>query len=167
MTADPRRVHIAELRRRPGERRPLRRAVHLEELTVGPTRVPAGTDIDLDLVLEAVVEGLVVEGTVRAPWTGECRRCLEPVTGVVEVEVREPFTNGGDPDETYPIDGDEIDLEPLVRDAVLLHLPLSPLCRDDCRGPAPDRFPAEPADEARDRPSDPRWAALADLRFDD
>ena len=73
--------------------------------------------------------------------------------------------------ETYPIDGDEVDLEPVVRDAALLSLPLAPLCREDCAGPAPDAFPAtvegedEPADG--DEPArDPRWAALDELRFE-
>jgi uncharacterized protein len=79
------------------------------------------------------------------------------------------------PGETYPIDGDDLDLEPLVRDAVLLHLPLAPLCREDCRGPAPEVFPAVvagegeggPDDETDDGPPrDPRWAALDVLRGD-
>jgi uncharacterized protein len=90
---------------------------------------------------------------------------------VEEVDLSEVFEARPTPGETYPIQGDDIDLEPVVRDAVLLHLPLAPLCGDDCRGPAPDAFPAVPADvagaESGDAPvRDPRWAALDVLRDD-
>jgi uncharacterized protein len=70
--------------------------------------------------------------------------------------------------ETYPIEGDEVDLEPVVRDAALLHLPLAPLCRPDCEGPAPDVFPTRvEGDATDDEPArDPRWAALDELRLD-
>ena len=130
----------------------------------------------LDGVLEAVEGGITLHGTVRATWTAECRRCLEEVAGTVEAEVAEVFEVRPTPGETYPIEGDEIDLEPVVRDAVLLDLPLAPLCRDACQGPDPERFPAAAAgdedpgrtDAAEDeRPRDPRWAALDVLRDDD
>ena len=89
----------------------------------------------------------------------------------VEVELSEVFEPHPTEGETYPIEGDEIDLEPLVRDAVLLALPLAPLCRDDCPGPATDAFPTG-TDEAaaapeEESPADPRWAALAELRFEE
>jgi uncharacterized protein len=90
---------------------------------------------------------------------------------VVTVELSEVFEPQPTPGETYPIDGDDLDLEPLVRDAVLLHLPLAPLCREDCRGPAPEVFPAVVAGEGAEEPDDgpprdPRWAALDVLRGD-
>ncbi len=67
--------------------------------------------------------------------------------------------------------GDEVDLERVVRDAVLLSLPLAPLCREDCPGPAPESFPArvaaDPLDDEGAEPSpDPRWAGLDQLKFD-
>ena len=90
-------------------------------------------------------------------------------------EVREVFEPRPVEGETYPLADDTVDLEPMVRDAVLLALPLAPLCGDDCLGPAPDVFPAVvegdgPVDdgdrEAAEPPADPRWAALDELRFD-
>jgi uncharacterized protein len=116
-----------------------------------------------------------VLGTVVAPWTGECRRCLEDVVGELRIEVSEVFESRATPGETYPIDGDEVDLEPVVRDAVLLHLPLAPLCRENCLGPAPEAFPAVVDGvgvegvgvEGEPPPKDPRWAALDVLRGDE
>ena len=71
----------------------------------------------------------------------------------------------GDPDEVYRLDGDEIDLRPMVRDAVVLNLPQAPLCRDECLGPDPVRYPATVEDDSK--PVDRRWAALSELRFND
>jgi uncharacterized protein len=134
--------------------------------------VPDDVDIELDLVVESVLDGVTVTGTIRAPWRAECRRCLEPVTGVAEVAVQELFEAHPTIDETYPLDGDHIDLAPLVRDTVLLGLPLSVLCREECAGPDPERFPAsvaEPEPEPAEPvvPADPRWSALRDLRFEE
>jgi uncharacterized protein len=127
---------------------------------------------------------IVLTGTATAPWEGECRRCLTDVTGVVEVELREIFSNHPVEGETWPVDNDAIDLGPVLHDAVLLTLPLVPLCSDDCVGPDPERFPtlvegspealaaaaaaATEEDEAEPAspPADPRWAALDDLKFD-
>jgi len=128
--------------------------------------VPDGADVDVDVELESLSNGVVATGRVRAPWVGACRRCLVEVTGSAEADVREIFEPHPTEGETYLLGGDDtVDLEPLVRDAVLLALPLAPLCRDDCVGPAPDAFPTgpvAPVDEVRD----PRWSALDDLRFD-
>lgn len=157
-------VNIAERRRQLGVRSPLARQVCLDDIAVGATFVPADRAIELDLVTEAVADGLIVEGRIGAPWEGECRRCLEAVEGTVTVAVRELFAEAGDPDETYAIDGDAIDLEPMVRDALMLNLPQLPLCREDCAGPAPDRYPARPASD--DPRIDPRWAGLAELDLD-
>ena len=97
-------------------------------------------------------------GHVTRPWTGKCRRCLAPASGPLEVPVRELYTEDGDGEETYPLVGDEMDLEPLVRDAVLLELPLAPLCRPDCLGLCPfcgvNRNEEACSCEA---PTDPRW----------
>src|SRR6185436_90813 len=114
-----------------------------------------------------------VSGRVRAPWVGECRRCLEEVVGDAAVDVQEIFERSPTEGETWPLGPDDIDLEPVVREAVLLALPLAPLCREDCMGPDPDRFPARVEDdtadeldtdpEEEDPPKDPRWAALDEL----
>lgn len=75
------------------------------------------------------------------------------------------FAAGGDPDETYPIVGDEISFDALVRDIVLLELPPAPLCSEACLGPDPARFPARVAGEKAE--IDPRWAALSEISLDD
>jgi uncharacterized protein len=170
-------VGIADLRRRPGSRRRIELAVALDGLAVSTARVPDGAPVEVDLELEALCDGLVATGTVTVPWEGECRRCLEPVRSSSTTDVREIFEPRAVEGETYPLGDDLVDLEPMVRDAALLALPLAPLCRPDCRGPAPDEFPAAVEGEVPDAPSgtlgepseappDPRWAGLDALRFD-
>ena len=161
---DPLRIDVVELRRKPATRRSFQREATVPDLVVGSTFVPEDEPVSVELDLESVSNGVMVAGTIRAPWEGECRRCLEPVRGAVEVEVQELFCDKGDLDEIYPIDGDEIDLRPMVRDAIVLNLPLAPLCRPECLGPDPDRYPAVTLDEV---PVDRRWAGLSELRFKD
>jgi uncharacterized protein len=164
-------VAVADLRRQPGTRRRVERDAVLPGLAVTSAHVPDGEAVGVDLELEALSNGLVATGTVHVPWEGECRRCLRHVRGETEAEVREIFEPRPVEGETYPLADDTVDLEPLVRDAVLLALPLAPLCGPDCKGPAPDDFPTgvaeeEPAEAGDEVPSDPRWAALDALRFD-
>jgi uncharacterized protein len=130
-----------------------------------------GDEVGFVGVLESIEGGVCAEGVVTAHWRAECRRCLEPVEGTLRAEVREVFEAHPTEGETYPLASEELDLEPMVRDAVLLGLPLAPLCRQACAGPAPESFPtvvpgAEVPDEAARRPRDPRWAALDELRFE-
>lgn len=175
-TADLLTVGVADVLRRPGSRREISAEVPSGGITVGDVDVPTGAIIHADLALEALSDGLVVTGRVRAPWTGPCRRCLEAVTGEVDVDVREIFERTPVEGETWPLDGDHVDLAPLVREAVVLALPLAPLCRADCAGPDPEHFPARPPEpgeppdsgEAADveAPRDPRWAKLDEFRFD-
>lgn len=161
-------VPIVEITRRIGTRRPFVVDVVLRAPTVAGIAVPDDRPVHVDLVIESVLDGIVVEGVLAAPWHGECRRCLEPIDGTVEVPVRELFEAHPTPGETYPIETDHIDLTPLVRDAVLLSLPLTPLCREDCPGPDPERFPttveADEPEVAAAPAGDPRWAALDVLR---
>ncbi|HUO47444.1 MAG TPA: DUF177 domain-containing protein [Acidimicrobiales bacterium] len=158
-------VHAARLRRSTGTRWDVERAGPVADLAVGDTVVPEGADASATVTLESVAGGVSVVGVVDAPWAGECRRCLRPTSGQVHVAVRELYTPGGDGEDTYPLRDDEIDLEPLVRDAVLLELPVTSLCRPDCRG----LCPACGADWNEgpcgcEAPADPRWAALDVLR---
>jgi uncharacterized protein len=166
-TARPLQVGVADLLAHPGTTRRFEREAVLEGLATSVARVPDGGVIDVDLTLEAIGGGsLTATGTVAAPWTAACRRCLEPVEGSAEVDVREVFETRPTEGETYPLQGEQVDLEPMVRDAVLLALPLAPLCAETCAGPAPDAFPTGPSSEA-EAPSDPRWAALSELEFDE
>lgn len=161
------RIGVMELRRRPGTQRDVRVATPLPGLAISSARVPDDVDLVVDATLESIDGAITVSGTVQVPWTAECRRCLDDMGGVLTVDLSEVFEVRPIDGETYPIEGDEVDLEPVVRDAALLHLPLAPLCRPDCPGPAPDTFPTlVEGEEEVEAPRDPRWAALDELRLD-
>ena len=132
---------------------------------------PKVSPVELDLRLEAVMEGVLVTGTARAALEGECARCLEPISDEIEVRFQELFVYDDrevDPDEELEVSklqDDLVDLEPLLRDAVVLALPFQPLCQDDCPGLCAEcgaRLADDP-DHTHDEPVDPRWAALATL----
>jgi uncharacterized protein len=174
MARDPFVVHVARLRRAPGtsahevRRGPVALAGPLDERGIDPGRsvVPLGADAECDVTLRAFEGGIAAVGTVRAPWVGICRRCAVGVSGELRIAVHERF--GDAPiaeDELYPITDDTIDLGPLVRDAIVLDLPMAPLCREDCRGLCPQC--GTDRNEARCdcvAPPDPRWANLDVLR---
>ena len=172
---DPRLVvPIGELTRRIGTRHPFVVHTFLRASSVAGVVVPDALPVTGELVIESVLDGIVVAGTLVAPWSGDCRRCLDPIHGTVEIAVHERFETAATPGETYPIDGDNIDLTAHVHDAVLLALPLTPLWRADCAGPDPERFPTVVEGDVGDRgdadapaPGDPRWSALSHLQFDD
>lgn len=162
-------VDVLEVRRRTGSRRPFSAVTVYDDLVAGDFSVVDGR-LAVDLVIEAVTEGVSATGTVTGQWTGPCRRCLEPVGADFEAEVREIFERHPVEGETWPIEDDRIDLAPVIREAALLALPLAPLCGDDCAGPEPDRFPTTVAADVDLTPEvapDPRWAALDELRFDE
>lgn len=144
-------------------------------------RVPVGADLDLQMRLETVLDGVLVTATVIAPTTGECARCLDEVTDTLEVDITELFTypeqsdryartSGDDEDDLVShLDGDLLDLEQSLRDAVVLALPASPLCREDCGGLCPDcgaHLDEVDPDHAHDL-DDPRWGALRGLAGED
>jgi uncharacterized protein len=161
------RVGVMELRRRPGTQRDVVVATPLPGLAVTGAHVPDDAPLELDATLESIDGAVTVTGTVRVHWSAECRRCLDPVEGTAVVDLREVFEVHPIDGETYPIDGDEVDLEPVVRDAALLNLPLSVLCRPDCEGPVPEVLPVVVDGDQADEPAgDPRWAALDALRLD-
>jgi uncharacterized protein len=167
-----------ELGRRPGSQR--KKSFSAEapaELGIEILGVPEGSSIDIDLRLEAVMEGVLVTGTAQATLAGECARCLEPIEDTITVDLQELFVYD-DPnhaareneldDEVSRLERDLIDLEPLLRDAVVLALPFQPLCRDDCPGLCIDcgaRLADDP-DHRHEAPVDPRWAALGNVAVD-
>jgi len=123
----------------------------------------------VDVWLERIPDGIVVHGTVAGEYESECSRCLTPVRAHFEMPVRELFERDVIEGETYPLEGEEVDLELPVRDTVLLDLPAAPLCREDCAGLCPvcgvDRNGA--TCDCDTDPPDPRWDALRALTFDD
>ena len=136
--------------------------------------VPPGADVALDLRLESVVEGVLVTGSARARTTGECVRCLDPLERQLEARFQELYvypdveTPQGDDDEELRLEGDYLDLEQVLRDAVVLSLPFMPLCQDACAGLCPEcgtRLADEPTHDHD--ATDPRWSALQGLLNDE
>jgi uncharacterized protein len=106
------------------------------ELGAGLVRVPEGAPVQLEIQFEDVSDGVLVTAQVQAPLVGECARCLDEFTSAAQVRFQELFTAQADGagDDGYVLAGDLLDLEPALRDALVLELPLSPLCADDCQG---------------------------------
>lgn len=106
------------------------------DLGSGMIRVPKGGELHLEVQLEDVSDGILVTAAVTAPLVGECARCLDEFTSSTQVRFCELFAAEASEseDDGYLLDGDLLDLEPALRDALVLDLPLSPLCSDDCAG---------------------------------
>jgi uncharacterized protein len=153
------RVEISALRRHPGERRELHLSGQLDELFVTAARVPEGSAITIDGVLESVSGGILVTATVTAPYEGDCRRCLDTFRSTLSAEVVEP-----NPDTGYAITGDTLDVRDIVHDACILELPPAPLCKEGCLGLCPTCGVNRNFEQCScELPPDPRWAALAGL----
>jgi uncharacterized protein len=172
--ADPRSpfvIDVREVGRRPGSMREYRRSVPAPAgLALDIIGVPQGAPLAVDIRLESVTEGVLLTGSASGPLTGECGRCLDPVSDELVVDFCELFAypdsvteETTEQDEVHRLDGDYLDVEPVVRDAVVLGLPFAPLCRPDCAGLCPtcgQRLDGLPADHSHEL-LDPRWAALA------
>ncbi len=123
-----------------------------------------------ELRAESVVEGILVTGHIAAHTRLECARCLKGFSGSVDIEVCELFVAPGHEnvadDDTYRVAGTDIDLEPMVRDALVLALPLNPLCEDACKGLCArcGRHLTNGACDCEQEELDPRWAALSQLK---
>ena len=134
--------------------------------------VEEGSDIDLDIRMESVVDGILVTGSVVVDVHGECSLCLDPIDYEMSANIQELFVfekaPAGGPedevDEQYAVEDDSIDLEPALRDAVILQLPFQPVCRDTCQGLCADcgaRLEDDPGHHHE--VLDPRWSALQGL----
>lgn len=167
-----------ELGRRPGSQHEVTRTVPAPaELGIEVLHVPEGSPVEVGLRLEAVMEGVLVTGVAHAGLEGECVRCLEQIDDVVDVTFQELFVYDDQDsvpaddepgDDVSRLEGDLLDLEPLLRDAVVLALPFQPLCEDDCPGLCVEcgaRLADHPG-HAHEAPIDPRWAGLAALKQD-
>jgi DUF177 domain-containing protein len=162
-----------DLPRRPGAMRTVDRTVPAPDgLGLELIGVQPGSDLVLDLRLESVSEGVLVSGTVTVTVEGECGRCLRPISDESDVEIQELYAyehsttdETTDEDEVGRMQGDLIDLEPVLRDTVVLALPVNPLCREDCPGLCPEcgaHWDELPRDHSHEQ-VDPRWATLTQL----
>jgi uncharacterized protein len=167
---DSRRLH-----RQPGSSLTLRDSASLAEGFGNEVMHPAVAGAEVEVLLESVLDGILATGTAEVPFSGECVRCLEPVSLSVPVEFRQFFAYPGadrtdrdsdvEDDDVSQLEGDELHLEAAFRDAVLLALPLSPVCSPDCPGLCAQcgvRLADEPGHTHND--PDPRWSQLAHLR---
>lgn len=181
MTIKPFVLQIHDLHRQAGSSREYLRTIEApERLGTDVIAVPAGEPIALDLRLESVSEGVYVSGTAKARVTGECSRCLDPIEEDYEAEIAELFLfpeavaraaeDGDEEAEELPrTDGETLDLEEVLRDAIVADLPYSPLCQPDCEGLCPDcGIRLADAEEGHAHESiDPRLAVLRGLLEDE
>ena len=162
-------IPVYDLMHRPGEMR--ERSFEFdspERLGEGMVAVRVGENIAIDLRLEGLHDGILVSAEVETTAVGECVRCLDPVSVPVEVEIQELFAYSPDEAFDFAVHDDYVDLEPVVRDAVVLALPFQPVCRPDCPGLDPEtglKLVDDP-DRAPREVLDPRWAALQDFTND-
>lgn len=168
-----------ELRRTPGAMQRIERTMSAPaDLGTEIISVSVGEPVRVSLRLESVMEGVLVSGSIRTKATGECVRCLGDVAITVDADVQELFAyadraahhrdvaSSTDEDEIMVLDGDLLDLVPLVRDAVVTSLPYQPVCRPDCPGLC-DQCGEPLADNPHTHEErDPRWAALEALTND-
>ncbi len=176
---DPRAPLVLDTRQLPRQAGAMRTVVRVipapQDLGLALIGVPEGTDLSLDLRMEWVGEGVLVSGQVSGRLAGECARCLRVIDTNLEVAIQELFASPDsitdvttEEDEVGRLQDDLIDLEPTVRDAVVLALPSSPLCRADCPGLCPGcgaHWDDLPAGHHHEEQVDPRWAALKNLRL--
>ncbi|HNM92741.1 MAG TPA: DUF177 domain-containing protein [Mycobacterium sp.] len=166
-------LDLSRLGRRPGTMTTVRETVPSpSRMGLDLIAIQPGAEVDLDLRLESVSEGVLVTGTVRAPTRGECARCLTPITGEIEIELTELFAypdsateSTTEADEVGHVIDDAVDLEQPIVDAVGLALPFAPVCAEDCPGLCPECGVALAlaGPEHRHDLIDPRWAKLAAL----
>jgi uncharacterized protein len=163
-------VPVRDIVRHPGEMREHRFSVALpEQWGEGIVSYGAGSEVDLDVRLESVHEGILVSGTADAEYVGVCGRCLRDISEPVEVEFQELFAYPGEEETDFEVQDDHVDLETLVRDATVLALPFQPVCQPDCLGLDPEtgeRLTASTGTEQA-APIDPRWSALQQITDQD
>lgn len=177
---DPFHVSVAKLLATLGERKEVNCRGEIGPVSTTTAEI-VGDAAQIKLTLEALTSGeIAIYGEVSAEWKGECRRCLEEVTGEVVVRVKEIFESSPTEGETYKLDDDSVHLREMTREALLLHLPLAPLCAEDCAGPVlaaglpPGMSAQSPPGSSETKlltqqdeqsQKDPRWQALDDLEF--
>jgi uncharacterized protein len=159
-------IAVYDLMHRPGEMREKSLDFRVPEgFGNAVIAVRQGAPLKLDARLESLHDGILVSGEARTVIDGECVRCLIDIKKATRVEFQELFAYSEDEAFDYTVYDDYVDLEPVVRDAVVLSLPFQPVCQEDCAGLCPEcgvRLSDNPGHE-HEAPVDPRWAALAGL----
>lgn len=158
-------VNVFDVSHRIGEERVVElNEVLAEKWGEGVVSVPAGATVSVEVRLDGLHDGILVAADINATATGECVRCLEPVSIPVQVDFQELFAYSPTEELEFSVHDNYVNCEPLVRDAVVLALPFQPLCDEDCLGLDPETGEklSEPRDHNRST-IDPRWSALEAL----
>lgn len=169
----PYRLLVRDLVRRPGSQREFSHDLVVpDRLGTDVIAVPAGTPATLAVRCEVVTDGIWVSGSFTATAEGECGRCLDDVAIDVDVAVQGLFLypdasygEGDESEDVFDFDGETIDLEGVVTDAVVTALPFTPLCDEDCQGLCDQcgaRLAEDPGHEHEIL--DPRWSALQSVK---
>ena len=162
-------MSVHDLMHKPGHMREYKLEITLPEaLGSAAAAVPAGEDIDLDLRLESVHEGILATGEVFGDAIAECSRCLDPVTVPVEVDFQELFAYSLISEDDFVVEDEQIDLEQAILDAVVLNLPFQPICSTDCLGlcaTCGERMADNPH-HVHEAEIDSRWNELKKLKED-
>jgi uncharacterized protein len=160
-------VNATELLRLPGARRRIEVTVPRTAVGIDDDRLSG--DVTVAVELESSLDDIVVSGRLSVAWSDECRRCLRPLSGTLELDVEERYAMHPEPtDDAFPITGGQLDFAPMVREEILLAIPDAPLCRPDCPGLCPvcgadlQEGPCGCDTTTRDE----RWAVLDQLRGD-
>lgn len=159
--------NIRDIAHRPGEMRERDfEIVASDSFGEALATVPAGEKLDIQLRLESVHEGILVSAKIDTTMHAECGRCLKEFDAPFQVEFQELFAYTPTEADEYEVHGDHVDLEPPLRDAVVLALPFQPVCRPDCPGLDPEsgELRDTEVDVALDEIVDPRWASLAEFK---
>jgi uncharacterized protein len=162
-------ISVHDLINKPGTMRERQLDVVIDEpmanFAIG---IPAGSTIEIDARFESVHEGILVTGDAFATASGECSRCLDPIDSAVEVEFQELFAYSGTSEDDFVVENESIDLDQVIRDAVVLSLPFQPVCSAGCKGlcvTCGAKLNEDPQ-HAHEAPVDPRWNALTNLKED-
>ena len=165
-TASPFSVQVHDVMHRPGNMRSVELDVTITAaMGDGAMTIPAGATIETDLKMESVHEGILATGEVFATAMGECSRCLDELKVPVEVDFQELFAYSGTEEDDFKVSDEQIDLEPVIRDAIVLSLPFQPVCSEDCLGLCPEcgLKLAENPNHVHEERVDSRWTEL--LKF--
>lgn len=165
--ASPLVVNSLELLRRPGSEKLIVVDVPPADVDLGDEeRLVADSQVSVQLTCESTTDAVVVSGVVEVSTRGVCRRCLREVEGELSIGVHETYQETRTDPDAFPIENDQIDLRPMIRESILLDVPEAPLCRPDC----PGLCPVCGADLSTESCSceletlDPRWSVLSELR---
>ncbi len=167
--SDELKIAVHDLMHKPGSmREKVIEHTVLERLGNYAIGIEAGEVLEIDLRLESVHEGILATGEAFGRASGECGRCLDPIESDVEVDFQELFAYSGTSEDDFVVENEQIDLDQVIRDAVVLSLPLQPVCQQDCEGlciTCGAKLSDDPQ-HAHEAALDPRWIGLQQLKED-